>query len=52
MDDRLLREMIRREDWVAQNHMGLYLSIASFAPWGEAGGEREPGLGWGDRARD
>jgi hypothetical protein len=29
----------------------LYLSLASLGPRGEAGGEREPGQGWGDRAR-
>jgi hypothetical protein len=30
---------------------GLYLSLASPAPRVEAGGEREPGEGWGVRAR-
>ena len=30
----------------------LYLSVASLAPRGEAGGEREPELRWGERARD
>jgi hypothetical protein len=30
----------------------LYLSVANLAPRGEVGGEREPEVGWGERARD
>jgi len=41
-----------RELCAPQEIEGLYLSVASLAPRGEAGGEREPGQGWGDRARD
>ena len=35
----------------ASNRVGLYLSVATFAPRGEGGGGREPEIGWGERAR-